>query len=358
MFAVVALHCTRVFTLGASEDSAVYYAAATLFKFATIGFFLVSGFLLQRNLQTCGSLELLRKRIRKVFVPWLFWGALFVAVLGASDFAQHRAPFGPGVSVAAGLVSEATRGLTTTALWFVPNLIVGLAVLLIFRRHLQSLWLGGALLLVNLFYTANIYSQWMPAGHTRALFAFIFYLWFGQSAGKHLQAFSRTLSNISSAHLVSLTLGAAVAAFCEGRLLLHLHATDPLNTLRFSNQIFSVLVVLCLCKLPTAIWPRFVDVPRHTFGIYLSHALIVGILLTLMRHLLESPRFAAVSSNVVLRIGLWGAATAVAWTTGFLLSRRIASTRSLCWMLGISPGALPERHNRYSLVDGVAHFIG
>jgi acyltransferase len=337
MFAVVAVHCTRVFTLSASDDSWAVYVAATVFKFATIGFFLVSGFLLEKGLATDRPLELLSKRMRKVFLPWLFWCVLFAIVLGLSDFAQHRTPFLPGVAVFRASIAEADRVLTSTALWFVPNILFSLSVLLVFRRYLQRLGFGAVLLAADLFYTVNIYAQWIPASHPRALFAFIFYLWLGYFAAIHLEGFKRTLGRVSSVALVCVTLLAASLSFAEARLLYHLHSSDPLNTLRLSNQIFSVLVVLCLCKVRRATWPRFVDVSRHTFGIYLSHALIVGIVLTTVRRLLELSAFAPIVSSVGLRVLLWGVATLIAWTAGFLISREMAATPSLCWLVGLSP---------------------
>ena len=358
MFAVVALHCSRIFTLGPEADSRVAHLIATPFKFATIGFFLVSGFLLEGNLATCKPCQLVFRRLRKVLLPWLFWSALFVVAIALSDCVQGRAPFLPGVALGAALSTEIVRCLTGTALWFVPNLLVALALLLAFRRHLDNPLLGAAFLALNLFYTVNIYTQWMPAQHTRALFAFVFYLWLGHYAAIHVSGINRLLAVIPTPILLGMSALAAALAFGETRLLYRLGSVDPLNTLRLSNQIFSILAILCLVKLRRRTWPRFVDVPRHVFGIYLSHALIVGLVLTTMRRLLELPQFGVAAHGRGLRVLLWLAATGIAWTAGLLLSRRIAATPSLCWMQGLARTHTIRPTSHDPLPDGVAHFIG
>ena len=337
MVAVVAVHCARVFTLSASQDSLAFYIATTLFKFGSVGFFVVSGFLLRSSLETRTASYILSRRFQKVFLPWLIWSLLYLMSLVLSDYTQHRAPFLPGFTLNEALISEGSKSLTTTSLWFVPNLFLSLGVLLLFRRYLTTVVFGAVLLAANLFYAANIYTQWVPPQHTRAAFGFIFYLWLGHYAATHLGAFNRLLTSLSARILLSLTLCAVVLSLAEARLLLHLHLLDPLNTLRLSNQLFSVLVVLCLCKLPRPTWPGFVDVPRHTFGIYLSHALIVAFILTVIRRMLELPAAAVIAHNLLPRILLWIAATTLAWTAGFLLSRSIAAQPSLCWLQGVSP---------------------
>jgi surface polysaccharide O-acyltransferase-like enzyme len=358
MFSIVALHGLAVFSLLPLQTSAFSDALATLFKFATIGFFLISGLLLQHDLERLSSLALLSKRIRKVLLPWTFWCALFIAFLTATNHAEHRGPFEHGTSFAAGLLHEAIRGLTTTSLWFVPNLLIGLAILLLFRRHLESLRLGAVLLAANLFYTVNVYAHWVAPDHPRALFAFVIYLWLGRFAATRLPQLAMLLERISTPLLLSATLLAAAAAFAEAQLLHHLHSTDALNTLRPTNQLFSILVVLCIAKLRRSTWPGFVDIPRHIFGIYLSHALLVSIVISLIRRMLELPAFAALQASVPLRFTLWIAATCITWTSGFLLSRSIAASPRLCWMQGLTPPPRAVEVPSRELPEGAALFIG
>ena len=336
MVAVVAVHCTPVFTSGDIENTEAVSIVSTFFKFATIGFFLISGFLLEKQIQGLGSLVILRKRMRKVFLPWLFWCGLLAATFTINDLLRHRTPFLPGVTVASALLAEVSKSISTTAFWFVPNILFALGVLLLFRRYLRSLYFGSALFAANLFYVANIYGEWITPNHPRALFAYIFPLWLGVYAAAHRNGFNRLLSRIPALTLAALTALSGVASYGESRLLLHLHSADPLNTLRLSNQIFTVLVILCLCKFRGRIYPRFVDVPRHTFGIYLSHPLVASAVIGIIRRFLGLHVLSHVANRLALRIALWFVATFIIWTAGFLISRFIAARPSLCWLLGLT----------------------
>ena len=341
MAGVVAVHCTRVFTLDNEGDSLTFDAVGTLFKFSSIAFFLASGFLLARNLDGRSSRGLLAKRLKKVFVPWLTWTAMFVVTFGVINFFRHKDPFLPGAPVARAFLIEFERCVLGSAMWFVPNLLVGFGVLLIFRRHLSSALLGTGLLGVSLIYSANLYVHWFGTGHTRALFGFTFYLWLGHYAATHLRAFDRLLSRLTFRLLLGLCAMSALAAFGESRLLLYLFPNDPdhLNTLRLSNQVYSVLVVACLAKLRRRTWPRFVDVGRHTFGIYLSHALVFAFVLMFFHRLLQMRALAPYALNMGLRTGAYALAALMTWTTCFLIARAIAATPRLCWMTGLKPDA-------------------
>jgi surface polysaccharide O-acyltransferase-like enzyme len=356
MVAVVCLHCTRAWTLTGPNDNRASYAAATLCKFGTIGFFLVSGFLLQESLAGRTSLSVLRRRIDKVALPWLAWFVFSLAVFFADDWLQHRSPH--GAAVGAAMRFELARLFTATSLWFVPNLFICLAVLLIFRRYLHRLALGAALLLVNLGYVVNIYRQWIPALHSEALFGFVFYLWLGHYAAIHRGAFARLLVRLRWPSLLAATTLMAFAAFGEARLLLETGKLDPLNTLRLSNQLFSILVVLCLAKLERATWPRFVDVPRHTFGIYLSHSLIVALVLTCARRLIDTQVGPTIAAHGWLRAGLWLVLTAMAWSAGWLCARVLAGHPAWQWLVGLGHGrseGLPGVAARPAFAGAVAH---
>jgi hypothetical protein len=339
MVAVLSLHCTRVFTLlGYQNFVLTEYVCATLFKFGTIGFFLVSGFLLESNLATRAPWPILRKRLGKVFVPWIFWFLLTYVLFLLDDLLRQRAPFAPGFALGAALAGELTRIMTATSLWFVPNLFFGLCVLLAVRRLVDRMWFGVCLLAIDLFYVANIYGRWSTALHAEALFGFIFYLWLGHFAARRQQAFGRLVLRLRLWQWGLAALGAGAAALGEARWLAHLGADDPLNTLRPLNQIFSVLVVLGLCRLRRAAWPRWVDVPRQMFGVYLSHSIVVACVLTGTRHLLDLRWMVPATHSVGLRMLLWAVAAGVTGGAGWLLSRALADSRSLCWLLGVSAG--------------------
>jgi hypothetical protein len=144
--------------------------------------------------------------------------------------------------------------LFSTAYWFVPNLMIAVSVLLLCRRFLYDPRLGCALLGLSLFYGVNAYSQWIPIqNHSEAFLGFAFYLWLGAWTAKHFAAFMAWIARIPLLALLVLAVLTGLAAFGEAEVL-----TDrgAMNTLRISNQIYSVLAVLAIFKARGGLWPR------------------------------------------------------------------------------------------------------
>ncbi len=240
------------------------------------------------------------------------------------------------------LLHEAVQTLFTSAFWFVPNLLLALSILLLFRRWLRDMRFGAVLLAFNLFYVVNIYARWLPSGHSQAFLGFVFHLWLGAYVSVHFSRLNRWIATVPTSLLSGLTLLAGLLAFGEARLLAHLHSHDPMNTLRLTNQIFSVAVVLLLLKLPRLTSPSFVHVRRHTFGLYLSHTIILRfVLIVAVREIRPSWRSSFLFSHLGL-VGLWVVATAITYSISLLLVKAIDTIPSLQWTIG-SESRRPQR---------------
>jgi membrane-bound acyltransferase YfiQ involved in biofilm formation len=222
-----------------------------------------------------------------------------------------------------------------TAFWFVPNLLFALALLLLFRRLLHDARMGFVFLLASLFYGVNIYGEWIPVAHTQAIFGFVFYLWLGAWCAWHFPALEKRLARLSASVMLGLILLALVLALAESKLLYALGSIDPLNTLRISNQLYSVVVVLGILKVKRALWPRFVDVRKHTFGLYLTHTAGIALLGAAFRRLL--PYFAPLSRWRESTEGLLLILVMFCLTyAGCLLAvRALLSNPSLRWVVGL-----------------------
>jgi membrane-bound acyltransferase YfiQ involved in biofilm formation len=337
VLAIITVHASNLLAVSDPKDTKArlfQLAAVSLVKFGTIGFFLISGFLLEKNLQTQSSLSLMRKRIRKVLLPWTFWFLVTCLALSATDLFHHKRAFLKGTPLVVSIWKTSFHTFTSTAFWFVPNLLLSLTFLLVFRRYLHSLLFGAMLLATSLFYSVNIYTQWIEVPHTRALFGFIFYLWLGHYAGVSIQRFSNLLRSIPSGLLWLGTSIAALAQVGEGWLLLRLHSVDPLNTLKVTTQVFSVLVFLCFFKHQRSIWPKFIDVSRTTFGMYLSHVLILSGFNSALWTLLISPVAHPLLGSLAGRVTLWLAVTALTSGASLMLSRGISNSQTLSWIVG------------------------
>ena len=269
MVAIVGMHTIETYEGVALIQSETIASECLIqfLKFGTIGFFLISGFLLGDRIHQYSSTEYLRRRLKNVFAPWLAWFALY-CVLGIAT----KAVLGSLAPLSLSTVCNQLKFyLLQTAYWFVPNLIIALAILLAFKRHLHRPWIGFLYLAASLFYAANIYGRWIAVEHARAVFGFIFYLWLGVWSSLNFAAIEKRLARIPVIVVLGAVLFSLALAIAETKLLAALGSADPFNTLRLTNQIYSVVFVLAILKFKSAVWPRMVDVRQDTFAIYLAH---------------------------------------------------------------------------------------
>ena len=182
MFAVVAIHACQVFGEVGGDQPGLVAIIMTPLKFGTIAFFLIAGFLAARGIEASPPGEYLSRRIKRVFFPWLVWMSLFVAWLMASDVVHHSISLSLSPATLFALAGLTRLCLFDTSFWFVPNLLLCLALLLAFRRYLDRLIFGALLLAFSLFYAVNIYKNWIPSSHSEALLGYVFYLWLGTYA--------------------------------------------------------------------------------------------------------------------------------------------------------------------------------
>src|SRR3954453_20798804 len=82
MFAIIAVHSSTAWGIdtGSPAGSEFQIALIQAVKFGTIGFYLVSGFLLGERLHRHTARVYLARRLKKVGVPWLVWASLFALV--------------------------------------------------------------------------------------------------------------------------------------------------------------------------------------------------------------------------------------------------------------------------------------
>ncbi len=335
MFAVVAIHSTAVFDQSGFSRPGVNRLLLTPLKFGTIAFFLMSGFLAGRGLETSQPLRYLGRRIQRIFFPWTFWVAAMVAGLLATDLAHHRFTFGANQPFFQDLGHWLFYTLTSTAFWFVPNLLISMAILLVFRRWHENLGFGAVLLALSLFYAVNIYMSWLPSAHTEALLGFVFYLWLGVFAARKQRIFDGWLAHISFFQLSFAVLVTGLLAYGEAQFLHHRHVLDATNSLRLSNQIFSLCTVLLIYKFPTATWPRFVNVRKDTFGIYLSHSLVLSCLWRVLKVHIFVPTVHRFAANRLGCVVLWATVLVGAYLLSLLVTKLIASQPALGWLVGM-----------------------
>ena len=338
MAAVVFVHCITAFFWQAGFRSGDWLERVMRqpVSFDVIGFFLISGFLMEEGLARRSSAEYLKRRLRRIVPPWLFWFSLYYSISLVNDIMQGRLK---PLSWRDG-THFILRGLVysqfSSAYWFVPNLLIALCVLLLFRRFLFDFRAGCCFLTLSIFYGMDIYGQWIHLrDHTAALFGFLFYLWLGQWAARNFATIQRWSSRISTPALLAMGTLAGLAAFAESTLLSAAGNPYPMNTLRICNQAYAIVLVFAIFKLRMPVWPRWFNVRVTTFGIYLIHPIVLwflkGASKRFIRHALtgESRLSASIVSVCLALCGF-----VIVYGSSLLLTKWLLGHPRLRWMVG------------------------
>lgn len=331
MLAIVFLHCAAKFTKYETVSTAEMSLMVTPFKFGTIGFFLISGFLVGDRLPASDRISYLRRRAKRLIPAWLVWFGLDVLYSTHRDLGGVPATGLSSRVLFSTVYASGVRCLTETALWFIPNFMVALTCIVMLRRWLNDLRLGAVLLAINLFYGVNVYTRWLPSRHTEALFAFVFYLWLGAWCSLRKEKIQSWAAAQSAGRLVLYAGAAAGVAVIETFILKAHNSPDEFNSLRFGNQIYSVLIVILLLRIKRRSWPAFINVAETTYGVYLIHGMVMSLL------------FAAAMKIVMVHGSLLGpAGVLLMWIvlapTGYFLAlqltRVFASIPRWAWVVG------------------------
>lgn len=229
-------------------------------KFASPAFFLISGFLLGDRLPESSPWAYFRRRWDRIGMPWLFWAVAY-SLFFLIRFDLRDLALLPAV------LWRLQNTLLYSIYWFVPNSLLSLGILLLFRRWLDNKIFGCALFALSAFWGCNTYLGWLPVSHTAAIGAFVSYLWLGNWACRHYGIITSFLQRLRLPWLYLAIGVTALAAIVETLVLIRRGSPANETTVRISNQIFAVLVTLLLVK-GRAFYPKWINVRNDTYGIY------------------------------------------------------------------------------------------
>lgn len=340
MAAIVFLH--SAFRFGHYQP-VVFKETALLaqpFKFGTIAFFIISGFLVGDRLPSSDPLGYLRRRAHRLVPAWMLWYGIDLLLTCQRDLLHAgRGALSPHLVFSA-LRTNSFLVLTATPLWFVPNFLVALTCVVLLRGWLNDLRLGAALLAVNLFYGVNVYTQWLPSLHTEAVFGFVFYLWLGAWSALRKDRVLHFAQSISGWWLVFWACVAFGISLIETEILRSLHSPDDMNSLRFGNQIYAILIVLLLVRIRRRTWPGFVKVAETTYGIYLIHAFVIELVFALAAPVVYAHGQAYGAVGIFV---MWLVLAPAAYFLSLQFTRAVASSTRWSWAVGATPLQRPSR---------------
>ncbi|WP_316798856.1 acyltransferase [Pedobacter frigidisoli] len=265
-------------TYSGKMDTFIEVSVMQFFKFGTIAFFLIGGFLINHKFQEYTPGQYLKNRFKNTIKPWLFWIMIFVLL----DFVDRYVAYSKGgddriiVDFLGYAGDRLVNTLFFTSYWFILNFLICISLLLIFKKYLYSIWFGLVLGLLTLFYSFNLYYHWILTQHSTAIFGFVFYLWLGVFMNRYYDQVMLFVKRSRWTLVILLVLATFFFADWEAAYLLKADHSDPFNTLRVSNILYSLAAFFLLLKIGNIKWLQEKLEPRKTtFGIYLIHAVVI-----------------------------------------------------------------------------------
>lgn len=335
MMGIVWEHCRIYLAPKYHEMSAILVEASTIafFKFSTIAFFLIGGFLINHKFQEYSAKQYLKNRFKNTVKPWLFWMFTFIVLcvlerwiayikgsdvgLMSSDFPLYITRFTFWV-------------LFFSPYWFILNFLICISILLIFKKHLYDYRLGILLGLISLVYSVNLYFRWFETSHTSALFGFVFYLWVGVYLNRHYGSILKFLKRTSWYFWFVLIVFSFILSISESLNLIKLGSVDAYNTLRISNILYSFVVFGTLLKIGSIRALNHLKPRETTFGIYLVHIIIIERFLPLI---FQPLRLDVAHYTVWQNTGLLLIRFLLAYTISYFLTKLILKTK-MAWSMG------------------------
>ena len=147
---------------------------------------------------------------------------------------------------------------------------------------MYSLLFGAVLGLLSLFYSVNLYYEWIPTSHTTALLGFVFYLWLGVIFHKYFDVFQLWIKKKSFSNLTFWMVFTFALSCLETLNLMRLGYEDSLNTLRITNILFSFASFLFLYRFCNFKAIEKLNPRSMTFGIHLLHHIVIIIFLPML----------------------------------------------------------------------------
>ncbi|AZI25270.1 acyltransferase [Pedobacter sp. G11] len=306
-----------------------YMSLIQLPKFGTAAFFILAGFLLGSKFVDYTPGQYLKRRLSNTLIPWLIWSLIFVGAMFLKYYIESDKTLSFNGWYVLGDVFKTVYLYTNY--WFIINFLICIAVLLVFKRYLYSIWLGMAFILISLIYSINIYQQWFIQQHTTAIFGFVFFLWLGAQLNHRWIQVQALIDKIPY-WLLILSIGISFyLSIAEIVELFKLKSIDPFNTLRVSNIFYSLLVVLLLLKIKNFGFTKYFKPRETTFGIYLIHYIIVYNLLAEILRPFHIPITQTLSIIELILVSLLR--FAIVYISTYLIVVLIKNTR-FRWLIG------------------------
>ncbi len=243
---------------------------------STIVFFIVSGILMNSKLKHYNIKSYLVERFPRVYAPWILIVLinailLFILQLYTKEI-EFRWDAGHLMQIAYNIMLSL---MIHGPYWFIYTYLIGMIILIIFKRYSSNFNFGIVLLLATFFYALNFYGGWIDTLHSKAVFSYTFFIWLGFQIQSRWDDNIKKVKEISWFVLVPLLAVLFSAAAYDGYNLLVQEVKDPYASNRLINIAFSLVFFVALIKLGEIPSINRLRPRKIVFGIYLINSIII-----------------------------------------------------------------------------------
>ncbi len=291
-------------------------------RIGTINFFFISGYFLKDKINQFNVLSYLRHRLFTLILPWVFFLVLFVSIQ-----LFEIVPFSQLVSSSLTHIIGIAIRLSSafifhSAYWFVPASLVSATILVMFRKHLNSIWLGATLVLITLAYGVNLYYGWITTSHSKAFVGYTLFMYLGIQLKTYLPRVKAFIDNLSWFIIVPAFILSFMLAAAEGVRLTNIGSADPFASIRLTNAMLSAVFFLSLLKSARFDWVNVFNPRKTVYGIYLIHCIIISQLTGLIsKYISQADQTSNLQFSIMIQILFFALIMFASWLLVVTINR-------------------------------------
>jgi probable poly-beta-1,6-N-acetyl-D-glucosamine export protein len=287
MIGILFGHSTQIFSsylfnqshifIGSKNQFLFYSMMLDLWKFATIVFFIISGYLFQLNRHKYNSFKtFIHNKYKKLLQPYII--IFFIPLLLIN---LPIKPFFTAASFDLTLSSfciSILKQIFFSNYWFIPVLVIYF-IINFFLPYKYLKFAFPVSVAITLFYSFNLYHPIVPTAHTLSILGFCSFFFLGRVVAKSGRYFS---FNKLAPAIILFVLAFAFTVFESYWLSYSCKQVDAWNTLKLSNVLYA-LAVLSLLNNRVVIPKKLLE--TDTYFIYLSHPHMKRVVLLVLAYL-------------------------------------------------------------------------
>ena len=297
---------------------------------STIIFFIVSGILMRSKLQGYSLRGYFNERIPVVYGPWLFIVCFNVLLIMFHQLSQQDLLATRSLSTIAKSIYAIVNGLIVYGpYWFVLTYLVGMVVLIYFKRYSGNIYFGLVLGAITLFYAVNFHFEWIDTFHTKAILGYTFFIWLGFQFHSHWKEILAKAKKITWPIILTMMLVFFSIACYEGYILSLKGVRDPFASNRITNIIFSVIFFLFLLKIGPIRIINNLRPRKIVYGVYLINSIVIFVLTLMFKKFIDNLNFVDIWLLLILQFVFFAITLMLTYLIVYFLINS-----SLRWIIG------------------------